>query len=141
MPTEHALPTPDQPPLPIVGQGPVTGSAPVNMAMGATVIGASQYGMAALTQSTDVLSVSVFLNLLGQLVKGFKWFDEHKLLILVFLLASFALCFFVLYNHDAVASFKTMANATMQAILNYKGDKAAGLNVMPPTPEEKEFGK
>lgn len=136
--------TPTTPPTqaPIVGQGPVTESAPLNVAMGAAVVGASQYGMAAMTQSTDVLAVSVFLNLLGQLVKGFKWFDEHKLLILVFLVASFLVCYFVLYgqDHNLVASFKTMANSTMQAVLNYKGDKAAGLNVMPPTPAEREFG-
>lgn len=128
---------------PVVGQGPVTQSAPLNVAMGAAVVGASQYGMAALTGGAEVLGTSVFLNLLGQLFKGAKWFPEHRGLIVLFLIISFVVAFLLLpnTNHDAGKAFLHMANSTMQAILNYKGDKAAGLNVMPPVPIENEYGR
>lgn len=128
---------------PIVGQGPITESPPINIAMGAAVVAGSQYGMAAMTGGPEVLGTSVFLNLVGQLFKGYKWFPEHKGLIVLFLIISFVVAYFLLPGtaHEAGRAFLHMANSTMQAILNYKGDKAAGLNVMPPTEPEKEYGK
>jgi hypothetical protein len=113
------------------------------MAMGAAVVGASQYGMAAMTGGPEVLGTSTFLNLVGQLFKRIKWFPEHEGLIVVFLVVSFLVAYFLLptIGHDAGRAFLHMANSTMQAILNYKGDKAAGLNVMPPVEPEKEYGK
>lgn len=128
---------------PIVGQGPVTTNAPVNMAMGAAVVAGTQYGMAAMTGGPEVLGTSTFLNLIGQLFKRIKWFPEHEGLIVVFLIVSFLVAYFLLptIGHDAGRAFLHMANSTMQAILNYKGDKAAGLNVMPPVEPEKEYGK
>lgn len=124
---------------PIVGQGPITSSAPLNMAMGAAVVGTSQWGMAALTGGPEVLGTSVFLNLMGQLFKGAKWFPEHKGLIILFLVVSFVIAYFVLFDREAGRAFLHMSNSTMEAILNYKGDKAAGLNIMPPVPEHKEY--
>lgn len=131
---------------PIVGKGPVTQNAPLNMAMGASVVGASQAGFMAVTGGGQVLATSVFLNLIAQLVKDLKWFPEHKGLIAVMLVVSFLVGFFIFYaaSPDEVTrvgnSFMNMANSTMQAVLNYKGDKAAGLNVLEPVPPEKEYG-
>lgn len=110
------------------------------MMMGAGVVGGSHWGMAQMTGGPEVLGTSVFLNLVGQLCKKFKWFPEHEGLILLFLVSSFVIGFFILFQHDTARAFLHMANSTMEAILNYKGDKAAGLNVMPPTPVEREFG-
>lgn len=124
---------------PVIGQGPVTTSAPLNIAMGMGVAGASQAGFAAVTGDGWVLATSIFLNLVSQLVKGPKWFPEHKGLIIVMLLASFLIGYFIWYGslNDGLdrlrESFANMANSTMQAILNYKADKAAGLNALPPT--------
>lgn len=127
---------------PIVGQGPVTNNPLVNMAMGGSVIGVSQWGMAALTGGPEVLGTSVFLNLVGQLFKGYKWFPEHKGLIVIFLVVSFLISYFVLFpDHNIARAFQHMANSTMEAILNYKGDKASGLNAMPSVPEHLEYGK
>lgn len=129
----------------VVGKGPVTDNAALNMGIGAGVIGTSQAGFMAATGGGQVLATSVSLNLLAQLVKDQKWFPEHKGLIVLMLLASFAIGYFIFYQtspDDATRlsnSFINMANSTMQAILNYKGDKAAGLNALEPVPEGKEF--
>lgn len=126
---------------PVIGQGPVTSSAPLNVVMGASVAGATQAGFAAVTGEGWVLATSMFLNLVGQLVKGPKWFPEHKGLIVVMLLVSFAVGYFVLFGgvdnltERVRESFVNMSNSTMQAVINYKADKAAGLNVMPPVAE------
>lgn len=124
---------------PIVGKGPVTEHAPLNMAIGAGVVGATQAGFMAVTGGGQVLATSVFLNLISQLVKDVKWFPEHKGLIVVMLLVSFVIGYFIFYQGDVGNSFINMANSTMQAILNYKGDKAAGLNAMAPVPDHLEF--
>lgn len=137
--------TATQPPTkaPVVGQGPVTANAPLNMAMGAGVVGATQAGFMAVTGGGEVLATSLFLNLVSQLVKDIKWFPEHKGLIVLMLILSFAVGYFVFYlaspdTGDRIAnSFRNMANSTMQAIVNYKGDKAAGLNAL--APADKEF--
>lgn len=137
--------TPTIPPTraPIIGQGPVTENPLINTAIGMGVVGASQAGFAAMTGSAEVLGTSTFLNLIGQLFKKVKWFPEHEGLIVLFLAISFVVAYFLLPGtaHEAGKAFLHMANSTMQAILNYKGDKAAGLNVMPPVPEHQEFGK
>lgn len=131
---------------PIVGKGPVTDNAALNMGIGAGVIGASQTGFMVATGGPQVLATSVFLNLIAQLIKDQKWFPEHKGLIAVMLILSFAVGFFIFYaaSSDEVTrignSFMNMANSTMQAILNYKGDKASGLNAMEPVPAGKEYG-
>lgn len=124
---------------PVIGQGPVTTNAPLNIAMGMGIAGASQAGFAAMTGDAWVLATSTFLNLVGQLVKGPKWFPEHKGLIIVMLVVSFVIGYFIWYGgiQDGLdrlrESFANMANSTMQAVLNYKADKAAGLNMLPPT--------
>lgn len=135
-----------QPQGPIVGNGPVTGNAALNMGIGAGVVGTSQAGFMAATGGTQVLATSIFLNLISQLIKDQKWFPEHKGLIAVMLVVSFLVGFFIFYaaSPDEVTrignSFMNMANSTMQAILNYKGDKASGLNAMEPVPAGKEYG-
>lgn len=126
---------------PIVGQGPVTESAPLNMAMGAGVVGATHWGMAALTGGPEVLGTSVFLNLVGQLFKNIKWFPEHKGLIVLFLILSFVVAYFVLFDHNVGRAFLHMANSTMEALINFKADKASGLNIMPSVPEHLEYGR
>lgn len=126
---------------PVIGQGPVTTSAPLNIAMGMGIAGASQAGFAVMTGGGWVLATSTFLNLIGQLVKGPKWFPERKGLIIVMLVISFVIGYFVIFGGlsndlDRLReSFANMANSTMQAVLNYKADKAAGLNMLPPTKE------
>lgn len=131
---------------PIVGQGPVTEHAALNMGIGAGVVGASQAGFMVMTGGGQVLATSVFLNLVSQLVKDFTWFPEHKGLIILMLLLSFLVGYFIFYSTGAVDdparlanSFMNMANSTMQAILNYKGDKASGLNALAPVSDDKEF--
>lgn len=117
------------------------------MVLGAGVVGASQAGFLAVTGGGQVLATSIFLNLLSQLVKDWKWFPERKGLIVLMLPVSFAIGYFIFYatgNADDPArianSFMNMANSTMQAILNYKGDKTAGLNALQPVPPDKEYG-
>lgn len=130
----------------IVGKGPVTSNAALNMGIGASVVGGSQAGFMAVTGGGQVLATSIFLNLVSQLIKDQKWFPEHKGLIAVMLILSFAVGFFIFYasSPDEVTrvgnSFMNMANSTMQAVLNYKGDKAAGLNALEPVPAGREFG-
>lgn len=131
---------------PVIVQGPVTESPPLNVAIGASVVGASQLGFMAATGGGQVLATSLFLNLISQLVKDIKWFPEHKGLIVLMLCVSFVIGYFIFYRaspDDATRlanSFTNMANSTMQAVLNYKGDKASGLNMLVPTPADKEYG-
>jgi hypothetical protein len=134
-------PTPTNPLTigPVVGKGPVTESAPLNFMMGSGIVGATQAGFAAMTSGPEVLGTSVFLNLISQVVKRWKWFPEHTGLIVVMLVASFVTGYFVLFDHNAAKAFLNMANSTMAALVNYKGDKAAGLNVLAPVPEHLEY--
>lgn len=126
---------------PIVGKGPITDNAGLNTAIGTAVVGASQAGMATLTGGPEVLGTSIFLNLVGQLVKKVKWFPEHEGLIVLFFVLAFLVSVFVLFHGDIARAFLNAANSTMQALVNYKGDKAAGLNIMPPVPEHLEFAR
>lgn len=154
--TNPVVVTPTAPPTqaPVVGQGPVTDSAPINVAMGASVAGATAWGMTQLTGGPEVVGTALFLNLVGQLVKRIKWFPEHEGLIALFLLASFAAGLVFFYPHSPGVptsdplwqdttrlgkAFLHMANSTMEALLHYKADKASGLNIMPPTEPDKEF--
>lgn len=152
--------TPTKPPTqaPVVGQGPVTENAPVNMAMGAGVAGATAWGMAQMTGGPEVLGTALFLNLTGQLTKKIKWFPEHEGLIVLFMVLAFVAGLVFFYPHTLGApitgnwiqdllgdtsrlgkAFLHMANSTMEALLHYKADKASGLNIMPPVPMEKEW--
>lgn len=130
---------------PIIGKGPVTEHAPVNLAMGASVVGATQAGFMAVSGGGQVLATSIFLNLVSQLVKDIKWFPEHKGLIVLMLVLGFGVGYFVWYlaDQDGASrlsnSFMNAVNSTMQAIMNYKGDKASGLNALAPVPTDREF--
>lgn len=161
MPEDHSVlnpiaETPTHPPTtaPIIGQGPVTESAPLNVMMGAGVAGATAWGMAQMTGGPEVLGTAVFLNLVGQLTKKIKRFPEHEGLIALFMALAFIAGLIFFYpaapGHQGLVgllddtsrlgkAFLHMANSTMEALLHYKADKAAGLNVMPPTPEHLEF--
>lgn len=142
--TEHVNPTVVNPTgpgvAPIVGKGPVTDNPVVNTGIAAAVVGGTQAGFAALTGGPEVLGTSIFLNLVAQIVKKPKWFPEHEGLIVIMFVVAFVVGIFLLFGVENVGkAFLNAANATMQAILNYKGDKAGGLNVMPPLADEQSF--
>lgn len=124
---------------PVVEQGPVTTSAPLNAVLGASVVGGANVGATMLTGDPLATAMALFLNLIAQPIKKIKWFPEKEGLIVLMLVVSFGLGYFMLYQGDPIKSFVTSAISTMLAKLNYKGDKASGLNILEPTPANKEF--
>lgn len=125
---------------PVVGQGPVTQSAPVNLAIGGVAAGAAHAGAAMLTGDPLANAMALFLNLIAQPIKKLKWFPEKEGLIVLFIVVSFLIGWFFLYHGDAARTFTTTAVSTMLAKVGYKADKASGLNILEPTSAEQEFG-
>lgn len=124
----------------------ITQSAPLNVGIAAATVGATNMALTTATAPINgavpaVIATALFLNLVHQVIKKIKWFPEHEGTIIVGLLISFLVGYFLLYHGDTANSFINAACSTVQSLINYKGDKASGLNILPPTPPELEFGK
>lgn len=136
---------PDVKGIPILNGQPLTTDPIKNVGIAAGVVGATQGAMYAATAQMNgplpaVAATSVFLNLVIQPLKKVKWIPEHEFAVIFGLLVSFAVGYFLLYHGDTAQSFVNSAMSTFQAIVNYKGDKASGMNILPPTPAHLEFG-
>ena len=121
------------PPLAPPGPQGLTPSAPVNMGMGATVIGGSNAGTTAVA-GADVAMLAGGLTLAFQHVKGSKRFNQQRWAHLTLLVAGIAIGVVVLgvLGHAAwdTAIAKGAAIA-VQSWMNYSGAKIAGLPGLP----------
>jgi hypothetical protein len=111
----------------------LTPSAPINMGMGATVVGGSNAGTTAIA-GADVALLAGGLTMGFQFLKGNRHFDQHRWAHLTLLLLGILIGVVVLgiLGHQAwdTAIAKGAGIAT-QAYLNYTGAKVAGLPGLP----------
>lgn len=124
---------------------PSTDSKPLNVAMGASVAGVTNTALTVATAPINgpvpaVVATAIFLNLIIQPVKKLKWFPEHEGSIFIGIIVGFIVGYFLLYHGDTANSFVNAVCSTFQSLANYKADKLSGLNIMPATPPEMEFG-
>lgn len=118
---------------PVVTQGPMTTSAPLNVGIGVTAAAVTNYAVAQASGDGWGNAGAVLLNCLMQPLK--KWFPilkQHEYAIIAMLIIMFVLLYFLVFDRNAAESLKDSAYATFQAIANYKSDKASGLNIMTP---------
>lgn len=125
---------------PVVGQGPLTSSAPLNIGIGTAAVGGVNTGMVALQSAGGdppwANGMAIILNLLMQpLKKQFPLLQQHEWAILVMMAIAFVLGYIVIFHGDSAKAFINMGYSTVTALGNYKGDKASGLNILPPAPE------
>lgn len=105
-----------------------------NAGFGAALTGMDPIGAAANT------GTAVFLNfIVAQPIKKIKNFPEQTLLQPLMFVVAFLALYFIVFHSDMGKAFITAATSTATAVANYKADKAAGTNLLQPTPPEKEF--
>lgn len=118
---------------PIVQQGPVTQSAPLNVGLGLTAAGAINAGTMKLSQDDPIHNViGVLLNLLMQpLKKMFPILKRHEAAVFVMLLIALAVAI-LLSDGDHRKAFRDGVLGVIDALGNYKADKMSGMNILKP---------
>lgn len=125
---------------PVVAGGPMTSSAPLNMGIGAATVGGVHGGLVALQAAGGdppwANGTAIILNLLMQPIKThIPMFKHSEWAILFMMLAAFVLGYFVIFHGDSAKALMNMGYSTIGALGTYKGDKASGLNILPPAPD------
>lgn len=123
------------PPVPtVVEQKPLTNSVPLNMAIGAGAAGAVNYGVAkGVGDDVWPSGIAIVLNVVMQPAKKMFPFLKHQEWAIVFmLLLGVAVLYFFVFDRDFARALINGAGGVIDAIGNYKADKAAGLNVFQP---------
>lgn len=115
----------------------MTASAPLNMGLGAAAVGGVNTGVIALQAAGGdppwANGTAIILNLLMQPIKThIPVFKHGEWAILLMMMAAFALGYFVIFHGDSAKALMNMGYSTITALGNYKGDKASGLNILPP---------
>lgn len=121
------------PPQPPPAQQGLTASAPINMGMGATVVGGSNAGTTALA-GADVALLAGGLTLAFQHFKGSSKFDQQRWAHVTLLVGGVLIGVLVLgwLGHQAWdTAIAKGCGIAVQSYLNYAGVKVAGLPGLP----------
>lgn len=142
-PTPEPVVTPDPsnagaivaatPPVSPPSASGLTASAPVNMGMGATVVGGTNAGTAALA-GADVALLAGGLTMGFQFLKGLPRFDQQRWAHITLLVLGILLGLVVLgvLGHQAWdTAFAKGCGIAVQSWLNWSGIKVAGLPGLP----------
>lgn len=117
------LPEPEKP-------SGITSSAPLNLAAGTGLMGATN-AITATQFGLDVAGVALLCNMLFQWLKHYDWFDQHRYWPIALLLICVAAFLLVHHEKPEDAVWKSGA-AAFQAAANYASQKASGLGIFEP---------
>lgn len=122
---------------PIVNKGPITSSAPLNIGLGTAAIAVANYGVSWVTEDKWSSGIALVLNVIMQPAKKMLPFLSHYewACLFMFIVAA-ALLYFFVFPGDVAQALVKGGGAVIDAIGNYKGDKASGFNIMKPAVDD-----
>lgn len=123
---QSLIPPPLDPPAPPQG---ITNSTPVNVGIGGgALVGTNTFTME--KYGTDVAGIAFLVNCAFQVIKHWRWLDQHRWWPIVLVLL--AMGFFWLGTHDFWQTLQKSGPTAVQAAINYGSLKATGLGIFEP---------